>query len=33
MTPQHVISQLLDSDSAQYAKNLDLLKKLLLLPT
>ena len=30
MTPQHVISQLLDSDSAQYAQNLDLLKKIII---
>ncbi|CAM2894490.1 phospholipase, patatin family [Legionella steigerwaltii] len=30
MTPQHVISQLLDSDSAQYTQNLDLLKKIII---
>lgn len=29
MTPQHVISQLLESDAHPYAQNLDLLKKLL----
>lgn len=30
MTPQHIISQLLESDASQYPQNLDLLKKIIL---
>ncbi len=30
MTPQHVISQLLESDAHQYTQNLDLLKKIII---
>ncbi|KTD70383.1 phospholipase, patatin family [Legionella santicrucis] len=31
MTPQHIISQLLESDSSQYLKNLELLKKIIII--
>ncbi|KTD15617.1 phospholipase, patatin family [Legionella gratiana] len=30
MTPQHIISQLLESDSSQYLQNLELLKKIII---
>ncbi|MBI2786789.1 MAG: phospholipase, partial [Legionella longbeachae] len=30
MTPQHIISQLLESDVPQYSQNLDLLKKIII---